>query len=94
MIQDQYKKKKVEERREKTEGRDSGEVDGRIRRQEGKGRWRETAKRNAMLLFSSCAKKRKGKRKKSRQGEEKRRFPDREGNKKEIMSLCRKGGRT
>lgn len=49
------RKKKVEERR-KMEGRDSGEVDGRIRRQEGKGRWRETADRNAMLLFSSCAK--------------------------------------
>jgi hypothetical protein len=46
-------KRKVEERREKMEGRDSGEVDGRIRRQEGKGRWRETAERNAELLFSS-----------------------------------------
>lgn len=38
------------------EGRDSGEVDGRIRRQEGKGRGREAAERNAMLLFPSCAK--------------------------------------
>lgn len=38
------------------EGIDFGEVDGRIRRQEGKGRWRETGERNAMLLFSSRAK--------------------------------------
>lgn len=59
MIQDQYRKKKI---REKEERRWKGEtlrrLDGRIRRQEGKGRWREAAERNAMqmLLFSSCVK--------------------------------------
>lgn len=67
------------------EGRDCGEVDGRIRRQEGKGRWRETAERNAMLLFSSGAK--EAKRENGRQGEEKRRFPDRE-EEKERSCLC------
>lgn len=72
------------------EGRDSGEVDGRIRRQEGKGRWRETAERNAMLLFSCCAKEAK---KGRNEDKEKRRedFLIEKGKKREIMSLRWKG---